>query len=122
PKAAATAFDFGRVFEEAREGHARGAGRPRWLNFVDIRDAGDPVDRQQMGLPKPGPALKGVLLVLFVIWVVFALALNWGGASDQVFLLFVGNPEAIVQGQLWRLVTPLFMHLPSGGIGHILTA
>jgi membrane associated rhomboid family serine protease len=75
---------------------------------------------EQLGLAKPGPALKGVLGTLFVIWVVFALALNWGGASEQLFLLFVGNPEAIVEGQLWRLVTPLFMHLPTGGIGHIL--
>ncbi len=73
-----------------------------------------------MGLAKPGPALKGVLIVLFAVWVVFALAINWGGASEQVFLLFVGNSEAILDGQIWRLVTPLFMHLPTGGIGHIL--
>src|SRR5690606_35722493 len=55
----------------------------------------------------------------FVVWIVFALALNWGGASEQLFLLFVGNPDAILGGELWRLVTPLFMHLPAG-IGHIL--
>lgn len=75
---------------------------------------------QQLGFAKPGPALKGVLLGLFAIWVTFALAINWGGASEQLFLLFVGNTEAISNGQVWRLITPLFMHMPAGGIGHIL--
>jgi len=79
----------------------------------------DPPQSGQLGLPKPGPVLKGVLLTLFVLWVTFALALNWGGASDQLFRLFVGNADAIVSGQVWRLVTPLFMHMPTQTISHI---
>jgi membrane associated rhomboid family serine protease len=49
----------------------------------------------------------------------FALAINWGGASEQLFLLFVGNAEGLSSGQVWRLVTPLFMHLPQGNVSHI---
>ena len=46
----------------------------------------DPPEGGQLGLAKPGPVLKGVLLTLFLLWVTFALALNWGGASDQLLL------------------------------------
>ena len=65
--------------------------------------------------------LKGVLLTLFLLWVSFALAINWGGASAEVFSLFVGNTEAIRSGEVWRLVTPLFMHMYTQEIGHIFT-
>lgn len=78
--------------------------------------------QQQLAFGKPGPALTWVLGILFSTWVVFALALNWGGASEQIFMLFVGDPERILSGELWRLVTPLFMHTPTGGVGHILVA
>lgn len=79
----------------------------------------DSPQSEQLGLAKPGPALKGVLLTLFLIWVTFALALNWGGASEKLFLLFVGNADAILSGEVWRLVTPLFMHMPTQTISHI---
>lgn len=65
--------------------------------------------------------LKGVLITLFLVWVTFALALNWGGASGQLFSLFVGNAEGILGGQVWRLVTPLVMHMPAQTISHIFT-
>lgn len=72
------------------------------------------------GLPKPGKVVIGVLIVLFTVWLMFAMAVNWGGASLQLFELFCGNQRAIVDGQLWRLVTAAFMHEPSGSISHIL--
>jgi len=75
----------------------------------------------QFGLPRPGPVLKGVLITLFLLWVTFALAINWGGASDEVFSLFVGNTEAIRNGEVWRLVTPLFMHMYTQTVSHIFT-
>lgn len=74
------------------------------------------------GLPKPGKVVTGVLVTLFTIWLMFAMALNWGGASGQLFELFCGNTEAILSGQLWRLITAAFMHEPSGSLGHILGA
>jgi membrane associated rhomboid family serine protease len=66
--------------------------------------------------------LRKILIVLFAIWLVFALALNWGGASGNSFLAFTGNNSAIASGEVWRLFTALLLHTPSGEIGHILSA
>ncbi len=74
------------------------------------------------GLPRPGPGLKGVLVGLLAIWLAFAVGVNWAGVPDSVFLLFCGNQALILQGEIWRLFTAPLMHLPSGGIGHIITA
>ncbi len=74
------------------------------------------------GLPRPGKALKGVLIGLFSIWLVFALAINWGGASGQSFFALCGNTEKIFQGQVWRIFTASLLHMPSGDIGHILVS
>lgn len=74
---------------------------------------------QQMTLPRPGRVLKVVLVGLFAIWLIFALAINWGGVSFAAFLLFVGNTGGILQGEVWRLATAMLMHLPNS-IGHIL--
>jgi membrane associated rhomboid family serine protease len=65
------------------------------------------------GLPRPGKALKAVMIVLFAIWLMFAVALKWGGASEQVFLLFCGNTERILDGEVWRLLTAPLLHMPS---------
>lgn len=74
------------------------------------------------GLPRPGKALKGVLVGLLSIWLAFAVGINWAGVSPELFLLLCGNTERILSGEIWRLFTAPMMHLPSGGIGHILTA
>ncbi len=75
-------------------------------------------------LPRPGRALKAVLLGMLGTWVAFAIGLNWASASSDVFLLFCGNTEKVLSGELWRLVTASFVHWPQGsaGFGHILTA
>ncbi len=75
---------------------------------------------QQMTLPPVGPVLKKVLIVLFSIWLVFALAVNWGGASGATFLALTGDTQAIAQGEVWRIFTALLLHQPVGNIGHIL--
>ncbi len=72
-----------------------------------------------MNLPVPGRVMKMVLGVLFAVWLVFALAINWGGASESAFLRFTGNAAAIAQGEVWRLATAMFLHLPNS-IGDIL--
>jgi membrane associated rhomboid family serine protease len=74
------------------------------------------------GLPRPGKALKGVLLTLFALWLMFAVAVNWAGASEDVFYLFCGSTERILSGEVWRLFTAPLMHIPQGTIGHILSA
>lgn len=75
----------------------------------------------QFVFPKPGPALKGVMIAIFAIWLMFALALNWGGASEQVFLLFCGNTDAILQGQIWRLFTAPLLQMPNSVFSMLFT-
>ena len=41
-----------------------------------------------LGLMKPGRALTGVMVALGAIWLMFAIAVNWGGATEDLFLLF----------------------------------
>ncbi len=78
--------------------------------------------RPQLVFPKPGKTLKGVLIVLFALWLMFAIGINWAGASEEVFLLLCGNNQRILDGQVWRLLTAPLVHLPSGTISHIVSA
>jgi membrane associated rhomboid family serine protease len=64
-----------------------------------------------LGLPRPGRALKAVLIGLLLIWLVFAVGINWGGASKELFLLFCGNTQRVLDGQVWRVFTAPLMHL-----------
>lgn len=73
-------------------------------------------------LPKPGRVLTTVMLGLFGIWLMFAMAINWGGASASLFALFCGNQAAILEGQVWRLFTAALIHEPRGDLGHIMWA
>jgi membrane associated rhomboid family serine protease len=65
------------------------------------------------GFPRPGRALKGVMIALFAIWLTFALGLNWAGVSASVFEVFLGNTDAILHGQVWRLFTAPLIHPPT---------
>jgi len=79
-------------------------------------------DAPMVSFPRPGPALKGVLIALFAIWLMFAVGINWASVPGELFLLFCGNEQRILQGEVWRLFTAPLMHQPSGTIGHILMA
>jgi len=63
-------------------------------------------------LPRPGKALKAALLTLFGVWLAFAVAINWGGASMELFALFAGSNQLILQGQVWRIFTAPLLHHP----------
>ncbi len=76
----------------------------------------------QLGLPRPGRVLTAVLVILFSVWLSFALALNWANVPESIFLLFCGNTRLILEGELWRFVTAPLVHVASGSIGHILSA
>jgi membrane associated rhomboid family serine protease len=65
------------------------------------------------GWPRPGRAVKGVMIALFAIWLTFSLGINWAGASSDTFLLFCGSSSAIFNGEIWRLATAAVMHPPS---------
>jgi membrane associated rhomboid family serine protease len=76
-----------------------------------------------MRLPKPGKVLLGTMLVLGCAWVMIALGLNYGNASPDFLRPILGDPNAILHGQLWRLITPVLVHVPSGpgAPSHIVT-
>jgi membrane associated rhomboid family serine protease len=67
-----------------------------------------------MGLPRPGKALMWVMGALLSIWIMFAVAINYAGLDPKAFLLFAGNTDAILHGEVWRLFTAGFMHQPAG--------
>ncbi len=70
--------------------------------------------------PRPGRVLKVVMIAVLAIWLAFAIGINWAGAPETVFLLFCGNTERFLNGELWRILTAPWMHMPSGTIGHVL--
>jgi membrane associated rhomboid family serine protease len=78
-------------------------------------------DGPSMSLPRPGRALRVVLLVVLSIWLAFAVGINWGGAPESLFFSLCGNTRLILEGEVWRLFTAPLLHVPSGTIGHILT-
>jgi len=79
-------------------------------------------DTPSMGLPRPGPALRGVLISVFAVWLMFALGVNWAGAPPSLFVALCGNTDLILHGQVWRLFTAPFMHEISHNIGHVVSA
>ncbi len=72
------------------------------------------------GLPRPGIALKSVMIGLVALWAIFAIGLNWAGLDPKLFYLFCGNTEQILAGQIWRLFTAPVMHAAQGNISHVL--
>jgi membrane associated rhomboid family serine protease len=56
------------------------------------------------------------------LWILFALAMNWGSTGRSIYELLVGDSDAVLHGQLWRLVTAAFVHIVqgNGGVSHIL--
>lgn len=76
----------------------------------------------QGAFPRPGKVLRGVLIAIFAIWLAFAIGINWAGASSSVFFLLCGNTERVLQGEVWRLFTAPWMHLPTGTLGHVASA
>ncbi len=65
------------------------------------------------------PRPRGVVLVLMstigCLWVLFAASINWTSApfAQQLWDALVGKADAILHGQLWRLVTALLLHNPA---------
>jgi len=75
----------------------------------------------QLGLPRPGKAVLGLIGVVLTIWLSFAIGLNWGGASANVFELLAGDTSAVLRGEVWRLITAPLLHTPvgPGGVSHV---
>jgi membrane associated rhomboid family serine protease len=75
----------------------------------------------QLGLPRPGKALIGLMLAITAIWLMFAVGLNWGGAPGSLFIALTGDTRAILHGEVWRLLTAPLLHAPRG-VGHLFSA
>jgi membrane associated rhomboid family serine protease len=67
--------------------------------------------------------LTATMLALLAIWVMFAVAINWGGGGLSLFELGVGDTRSILSGQVWRLFTAPLLHRPSGNgsVSHIVS-
>lgn len=83
---------------------------------------GSQFGRSPISLPRPGKALKGVLLGLLGIWLIFALGINWGGAQGASFLALCGNTQGILSGEVWRLLTAPVLHMYTGTVWHLISA
>jgi membrane associated rhomboid family serine protease len=79
-------------------------------------------DALQMNFPRPGRVLKVVMIGVLAVWLAFAVALNWASAPESVFLLFCGNTDRVLSGEVWRLLTAPWLHLPSGTVGHVISS
>jgi membrane associated rhomboid family serine protease len=67
---------------------------------------------QSLGLPKPGPALTFILLLVGTMSLVQALLVNFAHVQEP-FMLLVGDTALIRQGQLWRLLTAAVLTDPT---------
>jgi membrane associated rhomboid family serine protease len=84
-----------------------------------VSDVDNPL---QGAFPRPGKVLRAVLIGVFTVWLAFAVGLNWAGASEAVFYALCGNTERILHGEVWRLFTAPWLHMPVGTLSHVLSA
>jgi len=61
--------------------------------------------RSELRFPKPGKATAGLMISIGVIWLLFAIGINWVGAGADVFSYLAGDTRAVLGGQIWRLVS-----------------
>lgn len=74
------------------------------------------------GFRKPSGPTLWLMVGLFVIWLAYAIALNWGDVSVAYFEIVAGDADGVLSGEIWRLVTAAFLHQPrgDGSVFHIL--
>lgn len=75
-----------------------------------------------LGLPHPRGTVRWTLIVLFGIWLLLAIAVNWVGVSEKILQPFVGLSSRVFP-ELWRLLTAALIHDISGdgAVSHIAT-
>src|SRR4051794_2833285 len=67
------------------------------------------------GFPRPGPALKAVLVVV-AAFSVFGAILKWIPGGDSVIHALVMDTARVRAGELWRLVTSGIVTI---GLSHV---
>jgi membrane associated rhomboid family serine protease len=63
------------------------------------------------GFRRPTRGVMWLMVAIGCIWVMFAMAINWGGGGVALFELLAGS-DAVFRGQVWRLVTASLLHHP----------
>ncbi|HET9934048.1 MAG TPA: rhomboid family intramembrane serine protease [Polyangiaceae bacterium] len=76
----------------------------------------------QGSLPYPGRVLRIVMIAIAALWLAFAIGLNWAGAPPELFWALCGNTDKILHGEVWRLFTAPWLHLPVASLGHVFSA
>jgi rhomboid protease GluP len=92
--------------------------------LIDNRPGNDEVNSSQNSKPIPAPSRSkfppltlGIILITVLVFLLQIFSMYVTG-SDLPYYYFGKFNELILQGQLWRLVTPILLH---GSVPHILS-
>jgi membrane associated rhomboid family serine protease len=73
-------------------------------------------DLAEMGFPRPGPALKTILIAVAVVGILTAALVRWAPETGTaVFAWLSSGPQSIAKGQVWRLLTAGLLTAPVRG-------
>jgi membrane associated rhomboid family serine protease len=71
-----------------------------------------------MGLPRPGPALKALLVVIGVLGVLNALLYEYSSYGAAILKAIACIPDLVLAGRVWQVFTAGFVTDPTG-LGHL---
>ncbi len=73
-----------------------------------------------MQFPRPGPALRALLIALVGLGVGWALLVNWTGWGEEWFLELTCIPDRVFRHfEVWRLFTAGLLTAPRGPVSHL---
>ncbi len=70
-------------------------------------------ERMTVQMPKPRKVGAAAIALVCVVWVYFAVTLNWAETSPDLLAALVGSDD-ILRGEVWRLFTNFVIHKPQG--------